>query len=430
MVTPPRLERPNFVFILGAGLHARALGAAGNRLIHTPIMDRLAAEGTLFTQCHVSCPSSAASRASVLTGQYAFRHGATRVEHAIRPGAPRMAALLARYGYFTGYVGAWCHAGQPQEYGFEHVRHVAIERPDVGGQAALLECSDDASHGFEQSPTAFFTQGALELLERRLQEPFALFLWYSAPQDGHAPPAPYDAMFPADGVPLPSNFAPQAAFPARDGAEEEGGKPLDPAAVRGEIGRYYGQVSHLDAEVGRLIAALEEREAFGNTVLIAAGDSGLSLGAHGIMGNGALYEEAVHVPLILRGPGIPENAQCSALTDLMDIMPTMCDLAGVPMPSGIEGRTLTPLLAGKRSSHRSAIFSHWGDGLRMVKAPPYKLIAHVDTGVDEFFDLDADPFEATNLADSAAHQPALQNLREELAAARRRAGEPAAEQSS
>lgn len=427
MQTGQRNLRPNVLFVLTDDQHFRALGAAGNPEIRTPNLDRLAAEGARFTHCYVSNPICTPSRACIQTGQYGFTNGVTFFGQPMRADAPRLATLMSDRGYQTCYVGKWHNEERPSSHGYAHMRHVFLGGMHDFSSIPVVQDTADPKAVIEGNPTDIFTDGALDLLARPVEEPFFLMLSYTAPHDPRTPPPAFEAMYPPDSVSLPRNFMPEPRFdPGTLDIRDEKllPRPLDPDAVRTEIGRYYGMITHLDEQLGRVLAALDESGRLDNTVIIVAGDNGLALGAHGLLGKQTMYEEGVRVPLIARGPGVQRGAECRALVDLMDVMPTICDLGGVPIPEGVEARTLTPLLSGRRARHREAVFCHYHDMFRMVRTRDYKLIRHLKTGREEFYELRQDPYEMKDLAGSEAHRAALNAHRVLLARWRHSMNDP------
>jgi arylsulfatase A-like enzyme len=235
-------------------------------------------------------------------------------------------------------------------------------------------------------------------------------------------------MYPPDALSLPKNFMPQPPFDTgtleiRD--ELLLPRPLDPEAIKRETGRYYAMITHLDAQIGRILARLEETGQLDNTLIIFAGDNGLTLGAHGLLGKQTLYDEGVRVPMIIRGPGVQRGGTCNALVDLMDIMPTLCEVAGVA-PEGTDGQSLLPLARGEAAPKRDAIFLHYDDVFRAVRNDKFKYIAHLKTGREELFNLQDDPFELHDLAGDAAFSVTKIELRDKLNAWRQSVGDDGA----
>ncbi len=174
-------------------------------------------------------------------------------------------------------------------------------------------------------------------------------------------------------------------------------------------------ISHLDAQIGRVIAALEERGLMENTIIVFAGDNGLAVGRHGLFGKQNLYEHSVRVPLVFAGPGVPAGVRSDALVYLLDIYPTLCELAGVEAPDTVDGASLVPAMRG--GAGRDVLYLAYTGKHRGVRERRYKLIEYVVDGrhtVTQLFDLREDPFELHDLAADPAHAETLSRLRTEL----------------
>jgi arylsulfatase A-like enzyme len=172
------------------------------------------------------------------------------------------------------------------------------------------------------------------------------------------------------------------------------------------MAKYYGMLSHLDQDIGRVLAGLDQAGVAENTLVIFAGDHGYSMASHGFVGKQCMYEEGIRLPLILRFPRQQRGAaRCEVLASLVDFFPTICDAAGVDVPASVEGRSLLPLYRNSTAAWRDEIFaSHYsldkhGMATQCIRTRRYKLIQHVLTGEEELFDLAADPFELANLAE-------------------------------
>jgi arylsulfatase A-like enzyme len=175
--------------------------------------------------------------------------------------------------------------------------------------------------------------------------------------------------------------------------------------------------------VGRLIDDLKSSGDWDNTLLVFAGDNGLTLGAHGLLGKQTMYEEGVRVPLIVCGPGLARGAQCDALVDLMDIMPTCCETARADVPEAVEGRSLLPLCRGEREGQRDAVFCYYDNLQRMVRTRTHKLVLHLKSGREEMFDLLQDPLELKDIHDSPAHADIRRELLARLNVWRKQSGD-------
>jgi arylsulfatase A-like enzyme len=193
--------------------------------------------------------------------------------------------------------------------------------------------------------------------------------------------------------------------------------PRNPAEIRRHIAEYYGMISHLDAQLGRVVDALNAAGIADNTIIVFAGDNGLALGQHGLMGKQNCYDHSVRVPLIFAGPGIPQGEQRDAFVYLLDIFPTLCELSGVKTPESVEGVSMAPLMQDAVLKNRETLYFAFRSFQRGVRNERYKLIEYVVDGehnATQLFDLDNDPWELTNLATDPAYAGIVQELRTEL----------------
>jgi arylsulfatase A-like enzyme len=206
---------------------------------------------------------------------------------------------------------------------------------------------------------------------------------------------------------LPANFLPQLPFDngmmrnLRD--ENLAAWPRTESVIRDQLAEYYGLITHLDEQVGRILKALEQSGSAGDTLVIFAADNGLALGSHGLLGKQNVYEHSMRVPLIVAGPGVPRGRSTSAFTYLLDLYPTLCDLLGIEPPAGLEGESLRPVWDGRRERVRESVFLPFLQIQRAVRDERWKLIAYPKIGHLELFDLQHDPGESTNLIARAEH---------------------------
>jgi len=179
---------------------------------------------------------------------------------------------------------------------------------------------------------------------------------------------------------------------------------------------YYALISFIDEHVGSVLDALEQSGQADNTVIVFSGDNGLAVGQHGLMGKQNLYDHSVRVPLIFAGPGVSAEGRTDAWCYLLDIFPTLCDLAGIPIPDSVEGRTLVPAIRDPSAGIRDELFFGYKDVQRGVRVGSHKLIEYMVNGkrTSQLFDLDSDPREATNLAGDERHADTLARLRKQL----------------
>ena len=289
-----------------------------------------------------------------------------------------------------------------------------------------------------QHSSVLFCDAAIDFLRGRVSpDPFFIYVGFTAPHDPRTMPRHYLEMYDPESLPLGDNFQPEHPF---DNGEMQvrdellAAYPRDPHEVCRHLAAYYGMITHLDAQIGRVLAALRETGQLDNTIIVLAGDNGLALGRHGLMGKQSLYEHSIHVPLLMAGPGISSGVRREEFVYLLDIYPTLCDLLGLAAPGSVEGvsfagRLTTDdgrgttdaegLVPGRRSSvigrpHLLFAYRHLMRGVRDVR---YKLIEYVVDGRrhTQLFDLQADPWELTNLAGEPDHAEHLARLRGLLA---------------
>ena len=199
--------------------------------------------------------------------------------------------------------------------------------------------------------------------------------------------------------------------------------PRTPENICGKLARYYASISYLDFEFGRILKTLTDAGQYDNTIFVVAGDNGLSLGEHGLLGKQNLYEfGGMHVPLVFAGPGIPKG-ETSALAYLMDVFPTVCELAGVGNPSKVEGSSLARVIGGKSRKVREWLYTAYGQVQRAVTDGRWKLIRYPLIDKTQLFDLEKDPHEMNDLLDRREHAKRVRTMLERLSQLQRDYGD-------
>jgi arylsulfatase A-like enzyme len=246
------------------------------------------------------------------------------------------------------------------------------------------------------------------------------------------PPKKYKEMYNPKNIPVPENFMPEHPFDngemkIRD--EKLAPWPRTPEIIQQHIADYYGMITHLDDEIGRILETLEETGRANNTIIVFAGDNGLAVGQHGLMGKQNLYDHSIRVPLIFTGPGIPKGKKSDALCYLLDIFPTLCELTSLPIPETVEGRNLMPVIRGEEQKLRDNLFFAYKDIQRAVRDDRHKLIEYSveDVRTTQLFDLDNDPWEVNDLSTDPSYSSHLVRLREELARWQKEVSDPMSE---
>ncbi|GEM_PF-45108 len=441
----PAAQRPNVLLLVSDDL-AATLGCYGHPNARTPNLDRLAHRGVRFDRAYCQFPHCNPSRASMLSG---LRPHSTRVTdnadnlYTNVPGVVTLPALFRRHGYATARCGKIFHLGVPAgnesmddpqawDFGtpFRDERPYPPHRPSpvkvkTGKQQGLpwQEClcaDNDLVDGD-------FARNAIEWLERRdPAKPFFLAVGFHRPHLPFVAPAPYFDLYPFDQIQLPAEPADDEADipqPARNGAVASYAMTATPDQRRAAIRAYLATVSYMDAQAGRVLDALDRLGVAGNTIILFTGDHGWHLGEHGLWHKRSLFEECARVPFIVFAPGARGNGRSSlSLVEMLDVYPTLCDLAGVPPPAALQGRSLRPLLDDSAAAIHDAAFTqarrgpggaNWG---RSVRTPRWRC-TEWDEGRNgiELYDHEADSGEHTNLASDPRHAGVLKELRALLA---------------
>jgi arylsulfatase A-like enzyme len=262
---------------------------------------------------------------------------------------------------------------------------------------------------------------AIDFLENYdSEEPFYQYIAFLAPHDPRTMPKRFKDMYDPEKITLPANF--MGGHPFDTGAlrirdEELAVFPRSPDETKRHLAEYYGMISHLDDELGKVVKTLEKKGLLEDTIIVFAGDNGLALGQHGLFGKQNCYDHSVRVPLIFAGPGVPENQRSDALVYLLDIFPTLCELTGTEIPDSVEGKSMVKAMHNPELPVRDELYFAYCDFQRAVRHEQYKLIEYVVEGkhiMTQFFDLESDPMELDNLAGKEEFSQVLNKMRERL----------------
>ena len=429
---------PNIVLFVADDLGANDIGPYGNCIIRTPNLDRLANESLLFTNAFAGSPTSSPSRASMLTGRYPFRNGAHANHHGIKEGVKTLPSYLQQLGYTVGFAGK-LHIGPMSAYPFDLIHNTNVPEPGHEKDGVL------------------WTDLNLEPVDRWLSEksvskkPFMLIV------NDHSPHVmwPEKPEYDYDKIDIPSIH-------------------IDTKETRITRARYYTDITKMDRNVGKLLESLEKYKFDKNTVVIFTADQG----PQWAFGKWNLYDYGIKVPLIIRWPGVIQpKSESQTLVSLVDILPTVVEIAGGKAPAEpdeIDGQSLVPFLKGEKANHRNFVFgSHTGDGtmnqapMRMIRTSRYKYIinlapevlynTHINLAVDhdgghqywlswlnrsysdehaasvlwryhnrpkeELFDILSDPNELRNLASNPNYDEIIQHFRVQMQDWRQKQGD-------
>lgn len=437
-------QKPNVLFILTDDQRYDTIAALGNPIIQTPYMDFLVDHGTAFTKAHIPCGTSGAicmpSRAMIHTGRTLFH--LYREGQDILPTHTTLGECLKSAGYQTFGTGKWHNGTAAFNRSFEdgsaiffggmwdhwnvpvcHYDPAGLYDNEINTIPNFYASNEiDRVHCDQIAPgrhsTELISHEAIRFIKHMENEPFFLYVSFLAPHDPRSMPEAFHRLYDPDQISLPDNFMTEHPFcygieSIRD--ETLAKRPRDPKEIRRHIAEYYAMISHLDYEIGRILEALEQTGKADRTLVILAGDNGLALGQHGLMGKQNCYEHSIRIPLIFSGPGIPEGLLCDQYVYLLDIFPTLCDLLKIDHPKSVEGLSLCPLMQNPNKPLRETLYFAYTDLIRAVKDDRFKLIEYKgQTRHTQLFDLKADPSERQNLYGSPGSDPTVSRLRSEL----------------
>jgi iduronate 2-sulfatase len=430
--------RPNVLFIIADDLNP-SLGAMGNRQVQTPHVDRLARRGMVFRTAYSSWASCLPSRASFLSGWQPARAPIFDwTSHHSRLGPLERAVYLPQHlkaqGYYTArldkvfHIGkddprSWTLTEEPWRDGTGQFRPISTPREiatlgleskvlrggvfegKVSGETGTFAALDVAEDDLFDGRTA---RRAVEILGERKgsDQPFFLAVGLRRPHLPWIAPKKYFDLYPPERIELP----PRAA----DGAQA----PVDEAVHRQMIAHYYASTTFMDTMVGRILDALEANGQARDTFVFLFGDQGYCLGERGAhFGKGKLWERALHVPLVVAGPGIVQGASCTEPVSLLDLYPTLVELTGMPAPATpLDGRSLRAWLTqGRDPGWRGHAVSFYGSSagqqlMATVRTARHRYTVDAKREPVELVDLQVDPYERRNLV----RDPALATERQRL----------------
>ncbi len=428
-------KRVNVVFLLSDDQRYNTIHALGNDQISTPNLDRLAAMGTAFTRAHVMGGRQGAicmpSRVMMLTGRdenHLVKDGAV-----IPASTPTFPELLHAAGYTTFHSGKW-HSDKVSHNRIfasgDNLLFAGMNFPDSGGQTRPKLLHYDSTDRYPDSAkfqgngfsSQYYADAAVKFIneQKGSDKPFVCYVAFTSPHDPRTPPERFRQLYNDAALPLPPSFMPQHPFDngeLKNRDEDLLPRPLLPDSIRKTVADYYGMISEMDSHVGEILDALQTNGMLENTLIVFAGDNGLALGNHGLLGKQNLYDPSVRVPLIIAGPGLPKNKKSDALCYLSDICPTILQFTGIAAPPTVTSKSLLPAIRHD-APLRDDIYFLFRDLQRGVRtADNWKLILYNVKGVEtaQLFDLNSDPNELHSLAKEAKYKTRLQQLRKLLA---------------
>ena len=454
--------KPNIVLICVDQMRRDCVGANGNPHIETPTLDTMKKRGCTFINAYSAVPSCIPARAALLTGLSQESHGRVGYRDGVTWNYPHtLAGEFAKAGYHTQCIGKMHVSPARNLLGFHNVllndgymHHGRSYKCDTFDN--FYGCNDYLywlkkqkgidtdiiDDGMEVNSwvsrpyiyeekyhhTNWTVSESIDFLRRRDPEkPFFLMTSFVAPHPPYTPPQVYYDMYINEELPEPiiGDWA-ETEDPEGEGLvyNTDRGK-VQPKALKRAKAAYYASITHIDHQIARLLQAVFEYRELDNTVFLFVSDHGEMLGDHNLFRKFLPYEGSSGIPLIIYDPGnnlnIKQNQSINALVELRDIMPTLLDIAGLPIPDSLDGKSLVPIMRGEASSVREHLHGEHtgapgekGLGNQFIVTPEDKYIWFTQTGREQYFDLTKDPLELENQINNPAYQERISYLRKLL----------------
>jgi arylsulfatase A-like enzyme len=427
-------KKPNVLFIFADDQAFDTIRSLGNHEIQTPNLDRLVRRGVTFTHAYNqggwSGAICVASRTMLMTGRFLWNANAVyRNSETERQAGRFWPEYMKHAGYDTYFTGKW-HIRAEALKAFDFATHVRPGMPNQTkagynrpheGQTEVWKAWDKSFDGFWKGGkhwSEVLGDDAVGYLQHAAgqDKPFFMYLAFNAPHDPRQSPEKYVDKYPLDGIAVPESFIP--LYPQKEAIglgtkqRDESLAPFPRTEYSVKVNRqeYYAIITHMDAQIGRILAALEKTGKADNTYIFFGADHGLSVGRHGLMGKQNMYDHSVRVPLMVVGPDIPKNKKIDTPVYLQDVMASSLQLAGVKKPDHVQFRSLLPLIKGTRSKNYDAVYGGYLMVQRMVTQGDFKLILYPTINKVLLYNLKQDPKELKNLAENPKHKRTIKNL--------------------
>jgi len=448
--------KPNIIFIVVDDIRFDEFGAAGHAYLQTPNIDRLAANGVMFTRAYHAVPLCSPSRASILTGQYPSTHGI--IDNVARNLASHQLKTFPRSlqqaGYDTAFVGKWHMGNDPTPRpGFDHW----VSIPGQGRTINPELYENGKIHTVTGYITDVLTDRVVSFIEQKRDRPFFVYLGHKAmhPDSHQLDDGSLDLSFPRANIPAPRHRGryEKNVFPRRPNAKVTSDSLLGKPAIRralarkesSEMAEQFGAVlDHktceetirrraemllaVDESLGRIVETLEKEKKLANTLIVFTSDNGYFYGEHGLSLERRLpYEESIRNALLLQYPArIKPGTLCNDIVITVDLAPTALEAAGVPIGNHIQGRSLLPLIAGRAKNWRRFGYIEFyafenpfpwlvDMDYRAVVSDQFKYIHWIQHPQEnELYDLSNDPYEQHNLIKDKESKPVVDTMRSEL----------------
>lgn len=440
-------KQPNIIFLLADDMRASTVGAMGREQALTPNLDKLVADGVLLSNAHIMGGSNGAvsmpSRAMLLTGKYVYN---LEKEGAVIPENHKtIGEALIDVGYNNYHIGKWHSDRSSFNRCFNDGMDIFFGGMSDHWNVPLYSYNKEGDYSKKRPVIKSFTQNneveylageycfsgkhSVDIFTRRAVEfidnvsedkPFYLNVAYMSPHDPRSTHTKFHDFYDSLNVAMPANFMREHPFDngemiIRD--EALAAYPREEGEVKEHIKDYYAMITHLDQSIGEIIEALKAKGLYDNTIIVFAGDNGLAVGQHGLMGKQNVYEHSINIPLIVKpvggfkGKEHINNSPCY----LIDIMPTLLEYAGAAIPESVDAKSLIPVLEQGKDV-RDRLYYCYREVQRSVSDMTWKLIEYNVKGerYTQLFNIAKDPMESLNLASDKRYSKEIVRLRKAM----------------
>ena len=442
-------ERPNILFLFADDHAYDATGLMSEGYVQTPTIDKIASEGVYYQRAYNmgawNAPVCAASRSMLNTGKSLWntkrlfdnKHLSSHYSWSQR---------LHNAGYTTFFAGKWHVSGYDPKQLFDYTGTIRPGMPATKGDSNRpVQDQEDTWSPSNPELEGYWKGGkhwsevtadeTIDFLKQRGSagdsKPFFAYVAFNAPHDPRQSPQKYLDLYPLKSVPLPPSFMPSYPYTKQMGiwdirAETLAPRPRTEFAIKVHRREYYALISHMDAQISRILEELKNQGMSDNTVIIYTADNGLSIGNHSFMAKQSMYDYSLASPLIISGPNIPKGIQSNQRIYIQDIMPTTLEIAGLAKSefADVDFDSLLPLNQHATQKHSSPIYGAYMDFSRCVIKGKWKLIYYPKASRYRLFNLESDPHELSDLAHDPANKALIQELFSTLSSLQSELGDP------
>ncbi len=440
-------EKPNVLFIFADDQCYKTIASLNNDEIRTPNLDRLVAGGTTFTHAYnmggYHGAVCVASRTMLVTGKHVWHAKSSEKELKTSLDGKLWPQLMAKAGYDTYFTGKW-HVKADANHLFGTARNIrgGMPRQTPQGYNRPLSKNDDPWDPSDPKFGGFWEGGkhwsevvgddATGFLDsaKKSEKPFFMYIAFNAPHDPRQAPKEYVDMYPSEKIAMPPSFLPE--YPWKDDIgcsaslrdEKLAPFPRTKHAVQVNRREYYAIITHMDAQIGRILDHLDKTGQADNTYIFFTADHGLSVGHHGLIGKQSLFDHSVRVPYMVVGPGIKAGVKNDSPIYLQDTMATALELAGAERPDHVQFQSLLPMLKEGKKGGLEAVYGAYVNVQRAVTADGYKLLLFPKIKKAQLFDMNADPEEMHDLSEKPGSEAKMRTLFGKLLTLQKEAGDP------